>query len=279
MKCTWSTEEDCLGRDHLPIIIQSNENTNDDESGSEDTFPKFQYKHLNSPVQYDECLETIESCINTTTIGIDGILYQLLNHLPLSWKQLLHAFYQKCWLNETLPGIWKQSVIIPIVKQDKPRSGVGSYRPSAFASQVGKIMETNILKRVLHYCGQNDIIPVTQACFRKGRFTTDHLIKLTNHIKKQCSRIKNTLATFFDVKKAYDIVWHAKLLYKLKNVRITGMLFQYIKHFLSERCICTRVGKTYSAITNINMSIQQGSINAPILFTILIHDLPKALSK
>ena len=42
---------------------------------------------------------------------------------------------------------------------------------------------------------------------------------------------------------------------------------------------CTPVGKTYSSIQNIDMGIPQGSIIAPILFTIVIHDLPKALSK
>ena len=45
VNCTWTTEEDCLGSDHLPVIIQLNENTNDDELGTEDTILKFQYKH------------------------------------------------------------------------------------------------------------------------------------------------------------------------------------------------------------------------------------------
>ena len=48
VNCTWSIEEDCLGSDHLPIIIQFNENTKDDEQDTEDTIPKFQYKHADS---------------------------------------------------------------------------------------------------------------------------------------------------------------------------------------------------------------------------------------
>ena len=126
---------------------------------------------------------------------------------------------------------------------------------------------------------KNGIIPVNQAGFRKGRCTTDHLVKLTSHIKKkQFSSRKSTLATFVDVKKAYDSVWHARLLYKLKNIGITGMKFQYFKNFLSERCICTRVGQTYSSNKTIDMGIPQGSVIAPILFNIIIHDLPKVLS-
>ena len=73
-------------------------------------------------------------------------------------------------------------------------------------------------------------------------------------------------------------MWHARLLYKLKNIGITGMTFQYFKNFLSERCICTRGGKTYSSNKTIDIGIPQGSVIAPILFNIIIHDLPKALS-
>ena len=78
-----------------------------------------QCHYLNSPLQYDECIETLKSfASNSTAVGIDGISYQMLNQLPDSWKRLSHAFYQRCWLNETPPSIWKQSVI----KQGKPKS-------------------------------------------------------------------------------------------------------------------------------------------------------------
>ena len=69
----------------------------------QDAFPDQCY-YLNSPIQYGDFsfLQILESfASNTTTVGIDGVSYQMLNHLPLCWKQLLHAFYQKCWLNET----------------------------------------------------------------------------------------------------------------------------------------------------------------------------------
>ena len=45
VNCTWYTEEDCLGSDHLPTISELNENIKDDESEDEDKIPKFKYKH------------------------------------------------------------------------------------------------------------------------------------------------------------------------------------------------------------------------------------------
>ena len=45
VNCTWYAEEDCLGSDHLPIIIELNENIKDDDPEDEDKIPKFKYKH------------------------------------------------------------------------------------------------------------------------------------------------------------------------------------------------------------------------------------------
>ena len=111
-------------------------------------------------------------------------------------------FTKNSWLNETLPSIWKQSVIIPILKQGKPKSAIANYRPNTLISHAGMIMEKIILKRLLHYCEKKikntnkikkeGIIPVNQAGFRKGGCTTDHLVKITSHIKKQFSRRKST---------------------------------------------------------------------------------------
>ena len=102
------------------------------------------------------------------------------------------------------------------------------------------------------------------------------LSKTKTHKSHQKTGRKSTLATFFDVKTS---LWHVRLLYKLKNIGMPGTMFQYNKNFLSERCICSRVGHIHlSRIWHIG--IPQGSIIAPILFTLLlIHDLPKALSK
>ena len=45
MNCTWDTEEDCLGSNHLLITVELNENVKDDEPEDKDKIPKFQYKH------------------------------------------------------------------------------------------------------------------------------------------------------------------------------------------------------------------------------------------
>ena len=235
--------------------------------------------YLNGPIQLDEYFEVLESFAhNKSAVGPDGITYQMLTHLPSNWKRLLLSFFQKCWINGTLPNIWKQSIVVPILKNGKPRSSLNSYRPIALTSHVGKVLEKIIQRRLLHYCEKNNVIPTNQGGFRKGRCTCDHLVKLTHHIKLQFAKRKSVLATFFDVKKAYDRVCHERLLYKLKSIGISGTLFNYVKSFLSDRSICTKLGAAYSSMKAVNLGIPQGSILAPLLFSVLVHDLPNSLS-
>ena len=50
-----------------------------------DAIPK-QCHYLNSPLQYDECIETLKSfASNTTAVGIDGI-YIISNAQPFAWQ-------------------------------------------------------------------------------------------------------------------------------------------------------------------------------------------------
>ena len=236
--------------------------------------------YLNSDITYSEFENALNHFSNNeTAVGFDGVSYRLLSNLPKTFKQVLFTFFQNCWVNETLPTHWKSSVIVPVPKDGKPRCQVNSYRPIALTSHICKLFEEIILIRLSHHCEKNNIIPCNQSGFRKGRSTNDHLVRLTNHIKRQFSRRKSVLATFFDVKKAYDSVWHRRLLFKLKNIGVSGHMYHYIKNLITNRKICTKVDNVFSCYNNIDQGIPQGSLIAPLLFSILIYDLPESLSK
>ena len=105
-------------------------------------------------------------------------------------------------------------------------------------------------------------------------------MNLTTHVKKQFARKKITLAAFFDVRKAYDNVLHARrLLFKLKSIGLSGNMYSYLKAFLSNRSIQAIYGMRLSSTKSVNMGIPQGSIIAPSLFIMLLYDVPKYRSE
>jgi hypothetical protein len=113
-----------------------------------------------------------------------------------------------------------------------------------------------------------------QCGFRKKHSTIDNIIRLQDDIHKYNHNKGYVLGVFLDIAKAYDMVWHAGLLFKLDKLGIDGQLFNWIKNFLNNRKIQVRVGASLSDTTNIENGTPQGSAISPVLFLIMINDIP-----
>ncbi|KAK7504724.1 hypothetical protein BaRGS_00004210, partial [Batillaria attramentaria] len=87
------------------------------------------------------------------------------------------------------------------------------------------------------------------------------------------SGIAALVTTFFDIKRAFDTVWHAKLLDKLSSIGISGRLYQFVQAFLADRRISVRVGASLSDEHTLDMGVPQGSVIAPTLFSVMLHDI------
>lgn len=61
-----------------------------------------------------------------------------------------------------------------------------------------------------------------QASFQQNRCTTYQLIKLTQEINRAFNQQESVMAVSVDFGGAYDSVWRAKLIEKLKNMNIEG---------------------------------------------------------
>jgi len=83
-----------------------------------------------------------------------------------------------------------------------------------------------------------------------------------------------TVAVFIDLKSAYDMLSHDVLKGKLKKLGLTGEIYQYIDNFLTGRTIQVQVGDKFSKLLDINNGTPRGSVISPLLFLIMINDLP-----
>ena len=247
---------------------------------SNNTHPTPENLHINKEITRIELLEQVNLLNNkTTSVGIDGISNIMLKQLPSNMLDFLLKIFNKCWAESELPSVWKQAIIVPIHKLGKPPEDINSYRPIALTSHVGKLMEKIILNRLNHFNHSNNIIPNNQAGFRKGRCTTEHLVKLTTQIKQQFARRKNVIATFFDVSKAFDQVWHHRLIEKLLNINLGQRMTGFIQNFLKDRSIMVRISNIYSQTRNLYMGLPQGSVLSPTLFNIFMANLPTVFAQ
>ena len=81
-----------------------------------------------------------------------------------------------------LPKAWKKGNIIPIPKESNNILKLDRFRPKCLLSNVAKIMDKIMNKRIMKMALKYDWIPKTQSGFVKKRSTLDNLIILQQEI-------------------------------------------------------------------------------------------------
>ena len=211
--------------------------------------------------------------------GRDPISYQMIRRFTEPMKVVLLNFFQYCWESGAVPAAWKEALVVAIHKDGKPQHLPTSYRPIALTPHLGKIYERMIKNRLEHFLEKHNVLPKCQAGFRKGRSCMEQVLRLVEHVKKGLTAKRSTIATFFDIKRAFDTVWHGKLLDKLSQLGISGHMYQFVKAFLDDRRMAVKVGAAVSETHTLDMGVPQGSVIAPTLFIVMLHDLEDTIRR
>ena len=79
--------------------------------------------------------------------------------------------------------------------------------------------------RVVDHLEKCGIFSDFQYGFRTSRSTADLFTVVSDKIARAFNRFGATRAVALDISKAFDRVWHAGLLHKLKSYGISGQIF------------------------------------------------------
>ena len=106
-----------------------------------------------------------------------------------------------------------------------------------------------------------------QYGFRSPWSTSDLLTVVYDRIARAYNRSGATQAVALDISKAFDRVWHAGLLHKLRSYGISGQIFGLISSFLSNRRLRVVLDGKSSQEYPVNAGVPQGFILGPTLFS------------
>ena len=129
--------------------------------------------------------------------------------------------------------MWKQANIILLLKPNKDKQIPSSYRPISLLSCLGKLLEKIIKSRLMLEVERRQILPQHQAGFRSKKSTINNIVRLERYAKEQLNSSRHSAVIFFDIKAAFDTVWHDALIYQQINDLSLPVLTNYIISFLT----------------------------------------------
>ena len=168
------------------------------------------------------------------------------------------------------PSVLKTAKLIPIFKKDS-KLDYSNYRPISVLSNIEKILEKLMYRRLYTFLNNKNIIYDLQFGFRQQYSTSHALIIITENIRNPLDDGN------IDLQKALILVDHQILLAKLNHYGIRGVSNDWFKSYLSNHSQYVSINGYESSLAAINFGVPKGSVLGPLLFLLYINDLNQAI--
>ena len=225
--------------------------------------------------EFDSCLKRLKG----TTPGSDRISYQMIKALSFTSKSRLLSLYNNILDTSIIPHDWKTATLIPIPKNNTDKNTIKGYRPISLISCLSKVLERIVANRIIWFTEKNHLIAKNQVAFKPKRGCADALLFIDYYTTTTLSRQNHATILSIDFERAFDRVGSHIILSRLKNWGIGPKIFNFVKSFLKNRQIKTRINHTYSDICRLENGIPQGSPLSVILFTIAFNDISEIIHR
>lgn len=213
---------------------------------------------------------------NKISAGIDGVPNIVLKHMSYKIISMYSIIFNNCLNNSYFPKSWKRAKIICIKKPGKDPSNPKNLRSINMLPNCSKILEILINENINNFNSANNIIPDNQFGFKRFHSSVHAINKLTSDICWHLNNRECLGACLVDLKEAFNSVWLNGLIYKLIQFEFPIQLVKIIQDMIKNKSFIICNGKTTSTkIFHVENGLQQGTVNAPILFNIFFSGLLK----
>ena len=168
-----------------------------------------------TPTDKNEISLIISSLDSHKSSGPNSIPVKILKLLKNDISQQLSDIFNMSFSTGQFPSVLKIAKVIPIHKKQS-RVDYTNYRPISLLSNIEKIIEKLMYKRLSNFLDINNLIYSLQSSFRPKYSTNHALINLSESIRQSLDEGSFGCGIFVDLQKAFDTVDHRILLCKLE---------------------------------------------------------------
>ena len=243
---------------------------------SDDTTPLTEFSPLNT-----EQLIKLTKSMRPSTCLLDPIPTRLFKEiLPIISSTIINLINLSL-SKGYVPKSFKESVIKPLLKKPTLDAEVlANYRPISNLPFMSKVLEKAVAKELCNHLQSNNLFETFQSGFRSYHSTETALLKVTNDLLMASDEGRLSVLVLLDLSAAFDTVDHTILLHRLKTlVNIKGTALKWFESYLENRTQYVWVHDKSSRREVVKYGVPQGSVLAPILFSLYMLPLGDIIRK
>lgn len=174
-----------------------------------------------------------------------------------------------------VPGNFKHAIVQPVLKRiGLDPTDLGNFRPISKLPFLSKVLEKVVLIQLQSFLEKNLVFEVFQSGFRVKHSTESALLRVQNDLLLNTDTRASSILMLLDLSAAFDTIDHNILVSRLENhVGICGIALKWFTSYLADRSFAVKVGECMSTSAPLKCGVPQGSILAPLLFSLYLLPL------
>ena len=168
--------------------------------------------------------------------GCDNISIKMIKICSQSLTLPLKIIFEHSLKKGKFPEIWKKANVVPVHKRED-KMLVKNYRPISLLPIFGKMFERVIYNSLFNYFQSNRLFTPSQSGSLPGDSCIAQLLSIIHEIQTPFDEnlTVDMTVVFLDLSKAFDKIWHDRIIFKLKAYGVEGELLSLLKNYPENR--------------------------------------------